>query len=191
MGPGIRTTVATRRAPHHQYVPVPATPEPPRRRRFAALYPGEPETCRRSLRPFLLNLLHLGLLLAVFRVYHLEERNFQGRTFQNLATLALLALPVHYLTPFRWKKPCFIAVSVAGLFWVAGAWTSVIVLLMAAVLIAICYLPIPWIAPRSDLRHDGSRHDARPAGSGLLWHPRHRLAYRGIYVHVPDNDISL
>jgi alginate O-acetyltransferase complex protein AlgI len=144
MGPGIRTTVATRRAPHQQYVPVPATPEPPRRR-FAALYPGEPEACRRSLRRFLRNFTHLALLLAVFRVYHLEERNFQGRTFQNMATLALLALPVHYLTPFRWKKPCFVAVSIAGLFWIGGAWTSVIVLAIAAVLIGVCYLPIPWV----------------------------------------------
>ena len=123
MGRGFRTTVATRRAPHQQYVPA---SEPHRRRRLPALYPDEPESCRRSLRPFLRNLIHLALLVAVFKVYHLEERPYQGRTFQNLAILALLALPIHYLAPFRWKKPCFIAVSIAGLFWVGGGWTSVV-----------------------------------------------------------------
>ena len=188
MGPGIRTTVATRRALHQQYVPV---TEPPRRRRLAALYPGEPEACRRSLRPFLRNLIHLGLLLAVFRVYHLEERNYQGRTFQNLVTLALLALPVHYLAPFRWKKPCFVVVSIAGLFWVGGAWTSAIVLAMAVVLIGVCYLPIPWVVRAGRLRRDGGGHDARPARGCLVRHPRQRLAHHGIHVHVPDDDLSL
>ena len=64
---------------------------------------------------------YLALLLAVFKVYRIEERAFQGRTFQMLVTLALLALPVHYLAPFRWKKPVFVAVSMAGLFWIFGA----------------------------------------------------------------------
>ncbi len=89
---------------------------------------------------------HLALLLAVFKIYNIEDRPFQGHTFQALVTLALLALPIHYLAPFRWKKPLFIAVSVAGLFWVAGAWASAVVLAIAAGLIGICYLPIPWLA---------------------------------------------
>ena len=121
-------------------------PETPRRRRFAALYPGEPETCRRSLRPFLLNCAHLALLLAVFKQYNIEDRPFQGHTFQALVSLALLALPVHYLAPFHWKKPLFVAVSIAGLFWIAGAWATAVVLAIAAVLIGVCYLPIPWLA---------------------------------------------
>ena len=56
---------------------------------------------------FLRNFVYLALLLAVFKVYRIEERAFQGRAFQMLVTLALAALPVHYLAPFRWKKPCF------------------------------------------------------------------------------------
>ena len=60
----------------------------------SGLYPGEPETCRRSLRPFLRNFIYLALLLAVFKVYRIEERAFQGRAFQMLVTLALAALPV-------------------------------------------------------------------------------------------------
>jgi len=51
------------------------------------------------------NLAFLGLLLAVFKVYRIEERAFQGRAFQMLVTLTLVALPFHYLAPFRWKKP--------------------------------------------------------------------------------------
>jgi alginate O-acetyltransferase complex protein AlgI len=141
MVPGFGTTVATKRAPHQHYVPV---SKPSRRPRFAALYPDEPESCRRSVRPFLRNLIHLALLVAVFKVYHLEERPYQGRTFQNLTLLALLSFPVHYLVPYRWKKPCFLAVSIAGLFWVGGVWTAVIVLTMAAMLIGLCYLRIPW-----------------------------------------------
>jgi hypothetical protein len=84
---------------------------------------------------------HLGLLLAVFKVFRLE-----GRAFQMLVTFALMALPVHYWLPYRWKKPCFLAVSVAGLTWIFGAATAGFVLALAAMLIGVCYLPIAWNA---------------------------------------------
>ena len=74
-----------------------------------------------SLRPFLRNFIYLALLLAVFKVYRIEERAFQGRAFQMLVTLALAALPVHYMAPFRLKKPLFVAISIVGLFCVFGA----------------------------------------------------------------------
>ena len=112
----------------------------------SGLYEGEPETCRRSLRPFVRNFLYLALLLAVFKVYRIEERAFQGRAFQMLVTLALAALPVHYMAPFRWKKPLFVAISILGLFCVCGTQVAAIVLGLATVLIGICFLPIPWIA---------------------------------------------
>jgi D-alanyl-lipoteichoic acid acyltransferase DltB (MBOAT superfamily) len=154
MGPGIGRTVAPRRALHQRFLPAPAStdaprprPQPePRPRRFHALYPGEPETCRRSIRPFLVNLTHLSLLLAVFHAYHIEERAFQGHSFESLVTLALLVMPAHYLAPLRWKKPLFVAASVAGLFLVAGPWASIIVLAVAAAFIGACYLPLPWAA---------------------------------------------
>jgi D-alanyl-lipoteichoic acid acyltransferase DltB (MBOAT superfamily) len=92
------------------------------------------------------NLAHLALLLAVFKVYQIEERAYQGHAFQMLVSLALVALPVHYLVPFRWKKPLFVAVSLGGLFWICGSWVTVVVLSIAAVLIGTCFLPIPWIA---------------------------------------------
>ncbi|MGO9470783.1 MAG: hypothetical protein ACLQIB_28520 [Isosphaeraceae bacterium] len=133
-----------RRALHAQYLPVSEEPEP--RPQNTGLYPGEPEQCRRSVRPFLGTFAHLLLLFAVFKVYRIEERAFQGRAFQTLVALALLALPFHYLAPYRFKKPLFVAISVFGLFWVFGSQVALVVLALAALLIGICFLPIPWIA---------------------------------------------
>jgi alginate O-acetyltransferase complex protein AlgI len=148
MGAETRTSVAPRvkRALHRQYLPL--SPKFGRGGRKTdlqgGLFPGEPETCRRALRPFLRNFLYLVLLLAVFKVYRIEERAYQGRAFQMLVTVALLALPFHYLAPFRWKKPVFIAASMIGLFWVFGAAVGATVLAFAVVLIGTCLLPIFW-----------------------------------------------
>jgi alginate O-acetyltransferase complex protein AlgI len=133
-----------KRALHQQYTPAPPLADDPDRIPRSGLYPGEPETCRRSLRPFLRNLAFLGLLLIVFKVYRIEEHAYQGRAFQTLATLVFLALPVHYLAPFRYKKPLFVAISLAGLFWVFGPTLGAIVLSFAALLIGVCFLPIKW-----------------------------------------------
>jgi hypothetical protein len=133
-----------RRLLHRQYRPVSEVPE--LEPTNIGLYPGEPEECRRSLWPFLRTFAHLLLLLAVFKVYRIEERAFQGRAFQTLVTLAALALPIHYLTPYRFKKPLFVAISTIGLFWVFGSQVALVVLALAALLIGVCFLPIPWIA---------------------------------------------
>jgi hypothetical protein len=141
-----RSSVARRprRALHQQYLPPEPVEQAPVRWLHAGLFPGEPEACRRSLRAFVRNFVFLGLLLAVFKVYRIEERAFQGRAFQTLATIAFLALPLHYLAPFRWKKPLFIVVSMTGLFWVFGMTAAAYVLIVAAALIGICFLPITW-----------------------------------------------
>ena len=109
MGTKIQISVLPRpkRALHQQYLPMAPSEEEPLQAPGRGLYPGEPENCRRSLRPFLRNLAFLGLLLVVFKVYRIEERAYQGRAFQTLVTLAFLALPVHYLSPYRFKKPLF------------------------------------------------------------------------------------
>jgi alginate O-acetyltransferase complex protein AlgI len=149
MGAETRGWVAPRpeRALHRQYLPVQQAPSGSDRPTDSesGLYRGEPETCRRSLRPFLRNFIYLVLLLAVFKVYRIEERAFQGRAFQVLVTIAILALPFHYVAPFRWKKPVFLAASIVGLFWVFGSFVTAIVLGIATVLIAICFLRIAWI----------------------------------------------
>ena len=144
MWPVIRRPGAPRTAPHRRYSPAPrrARPRRPTAAPAGLLYAGEPETCRRDLRQFLPILAHLGLLLAVFKVYRVE-----GRAFQTLVALALAALPVHYLLPYRWKKPLLRG----GLDRRAGLGlrrrrrrrSS---LALAAVLIGVCYLPIAWSA---------------------------------------------
>ncbi len=139
MWPVIHRTVGLRPAPHRQYAPMPdvarATP------RFRGLYDGEPDACRRDLRQFLPILVHLGLMLALFKIYRIE-----GRAFQLLATIALAALPVHYLLPYRWKKPFFVGTSLVGMGWVFGPTVAMVVLPLAALMIGICYLPLPWSA---------------------------------------------
>ncbi len=143
-----RSSVASRprRTLHEQYLPPAPQDQKPRRYSWSGLYSGEPETCRRSLRPFLRNLVFLGLLLLVFKVYRIEERAYQGRSFQMLTTLAFLALPLHYLVPFRWKKNFFVGVSIVGLCWIFGIQVAAPVLICATILIGICLLPIRWIA---------------------------------------------
>jgi alginate O-acetyltransferase complex protein AlgI len=136
MWPQITRTVAPRTAPHHQYVPIARPP-----RTSFSLYPGEPETCRRSLRRFFGIWGHLALLYAVFLVYRLE-----GRAFQVLAAIAIAALPIHYLLHYRWKKLFFLATSVVGLVWVFGPSVAAIVVPAATVLIGVCFLPVAWIA---------------------------------------------
>jgi alginate O-acetyltransferase complex protein AlgI len=141
MGPERVTPVTSRRAPHHRYVPsVRAEPANlPETRRAWGLYPGEPETCRRQLLPFVRTVVQLGLLLVIFKKYQIE-----GRAFLAVVTLAFWALPVHYLAPYAWKKPLFVAASIGGMFWVFGATVTAIVLGLASVLIGVCFLPLTW-----------------------------------------------
>ena len=128
-----------RLAPHRRYLPVPT--EPPRRSPASlfGLHPGEPPTCGRDLRQFLAVWAHLTLMLAVIKVFRIE-----GRALFFLAGLAWAALPVHYLLAYRWKKPFFLAVSVAGLLGVFGASAGLSVLIMALGLIGVTRLPARW-----------------------------------------------
>ncbi len=136
MWPVIQRSVALRPAPHRRFFPNAGAPG-----EQTGLYPGEPENCRRKLGEFLPVLAHLGLLMAVFKVFRVE-----GRAFLSLVGIALAALPVHYLLAYRWKKPFFVAVSMAGLVWVFGLVTSAWVLALSVPLIGITFLPISWYA---------------------------------------------
>ena len=144
MGPETRSPVAertaapSRTAPHRRLVPISRPVEPSG---WPGLRPGEPETARRDLREFLPIWGHLALLLAVMKVYHVE-----GRALFLLTSIALAALPVHYLLDYRWKKPFFLAISVLGLFVVFGAGPGLAVSALAATFIGICRLPIAWSA---------------------------------------------
>lgn len=135
-------------APHRRYSPTRPAPARPDRPRglSAGLYPGEPEACRRNWRSFLRATLHLALLLAVFRVYRIEERAFQGRAFQTLVAVAFCALPIHYLAPYRYKRGLFTAASLVGLAMVLGPLPAAAVVALSVTLIGCCRLPIPWTA---------------------------------------------
>ncbi len=103
------------------------------------LYPQEPENCRRRLGAFLPNLANLALLIVVFQVYKLESP-----TFRSVAILTLAALPIHYLAPYRWKKPITVIVSILGMVWLFGPSQSLWVLLLASVLVGVSAAPYPW-----------------------------------------------
>jgi hypothetical protein len=119
--------------PHRRYA------REPQAELRTGLFDGEPETCRRDARRFLPVMAHLGLMLAVILRYRVE-----GRAFQTLVVLALAALPVHYLLPYRWKRPLFIALSMGAMAYIFGVTTAAAVLAAAAVLIAASRLPIAW-----------------------------------------------
>jgi alginate O-acetyltransferase complex protein AlgI len=130
LGIETRSSAASRVAPHRRYFPIPRT--------------DEPEAARRDLRKFLPIWGQLALLLAVLKVYHVE-----GRALFLLTSIALAALPVHYLLAYRWKKPFFLAVSVVGLFVVFGIAAGLVVSGVALAFIGVCRLPIAWSARAS------------------------------------------
>ncbi len=134
------------RAPHHRFAPESAPARGPRWPWLKdGLYPGEPEACRRGMRPFLRAMLYFALLVVVFKVYRIEERAFQGRAFQTLIHVAFAALPLHYLAPYRYKRGVFVAASFVGLCLVQGLWPALAIATIACVIIACCRAPAPWI----------------------------------------------
>ena len=135
------TTLATTtrpRTPHRRFLPIPRPPLGWSENLFD-LHPGEPATCRRDLKQFAAIWIHLALMLAIMKVYRIE-----GRGLFLLTSLAIGALPVHYLLAYRWKKPFFLAVSVAGLFGVFGMAAGLSVLSLTFGLIAVTRLPVAW-----------------------------------------------
>jgi hypothetical protein len=149
MGAEIETPVKSTLSLHRRYqragVPSGGASSPETRER-RGLYRGEPETCRRDWRSFLRSMIQLALLLAVFQRYQIE-----GRAFISLATLTLVAFPVHYLAPYRWKKLLSVTASVIGLFLVFRPMEAVVVLGLAAMLIGVCFLRISWRARSAGL----------------------------------------
>ncbi len=125
-------------APHRQFLPT-DRPTSGWRANLFGLHPGEPETCRRNLIHFLAIWAHLTLMLAIIKVYRIE-----GRALFLVSGLAWAALPVHYLLAYRWKKPFFLAVSVAALLAVFGLAAGLSVASLALGLIAVTRLPVRW-----------------------------------------------
>ena len=167
MGPQTRPpvdarTAPTRLAPHRRFFPIVDNSGRP------GLHPGEPETARRDLRRFLPIWGHLALILAVIKVYHVE-----GRALLILTSIALAALPVHYLLSFRWKQPFFLLASMAGLLAVFGVAAGSMVLALALAFVGATRLPIAWgakvaIVALGALGLGAARVLAGPSGSTLV-----------------------
>jgi hypothetical protein len=132
MWPVMTKPAGTRRAPHRRFLPdADAIPR--------GLRADEPANCRRQWRQFLRIFAHLAVLFVIFSRFRLE-----GRGFQLLVGVAMAALPIHYLLPYRFKKVGFVAISLVGLGSVFGASVMLTIVPVAALLIGICYLPIRW-----------------------------------------------
>lgn len=127
-------TAKPRLAPHRRFVEL-VRPDQSR----PGLYADEPEVCRREWKQFLPALIQLGLMLAIFHIFRVE-----GRAFRLLITLALVALPTHYMLPFRWKKPAFLGLSLIALVSVLGIELGGAVLAISTLLIGITILPVSW-----------------------------------------------
>ncbi len=145
MGAESKTRLAVRLAPHRRFQSAPRSRQESERAR-PGLFAGEPETCRRQALPFLRTMVALALLFTLFKRYQIE-----GRAFLSLAGLALVALPFHYLAPFRWKQRIFVAVSIGGLYGVFGTQVASIVVGLAIALIGICFLPVSWVLRASSI----------------------------------------
>jgi hypothetical protein len=125
-------------APHRRFQPTPREATEPPSPRPRGLYRGEPANCRRDWRQFAPIWLHAALIWGVAVAYR------QERGLSVILAVAAAALPVHYLLPYRWKRPFFAAVSALGLGLVFGWETAAAVLPVAAVLIALAVAPIRW-----------------------------------------------
>ncbi|HVS03827.1 MAG TPA: hypothetical protein VMT16_13760, partial [Thermoanaerobaculia bacterium] len=84
----------------------------------------------------------LVLVLAALFLFHVEED--QG--LLALGPLLLGGFAVHALLPRRWRRPFFLALSLAGLFAIVGLATGAAVLAAGLLLLGVCHLPIAWWA---------------------------------------------
>lgn len=133
----LATETATEAVPHRRFQAV--EPSPTRELGRTGLYAGEPETCRRNLREFAPIALHLGILIALFYVYRLENRAFLWT-----ASVAGAVLPFHYYAPFRWKRSIAVIAAIAALSAIHGPLVAAYVGIGGVLLIGLCLSPIAW-----------------------------------------------
>ena len=81
-----------------------------------------------------------GLLLAFFDAYRIETRSISYSRPSGDGGAA-----GHYLAPYRFKKPIFVAVSILGMVLVNGLFTSGGVLAVSAVLLVLATARLAWL----------------------------------------------
>jgi alginate O-acetyltransferase complex protein AlgI len=89
---------------------------------------------------FLILAAQLALLQLVFSTYHTLEKP----VFVRLSAIVFGAFLVHYWLPFRWKEPFWVAVSVAGSFFVVDARVAELIILAGTTFYLILRAPIPF-----------------------------------------------
>jgi alginate O-acetyltransferase complex protein AlgI len=105
----------------------------------------DPATAQRTLRAapdfwrFCALAGQLALLLAVFRLYHLEDL-----PFQEMAMIAGGAFLVHYWLPFRLKEPFLAAVSLAGAFYLLYPPVPELVIGAGLLIFLLLRMPVPF-----------------------------------------------
>src|SRR5260370_32639840 len=80
-----------------------------------------------------------GLLVLIVRMFQ-----FESVRFGNLMVLAWIGFVIHHFLPLKLRLPFFSALSIAGIYLLAGGWITVAVVSGGLVLIALCHLPIPF-----------------------------------------------
>ena len=81
----------------------------------------------------------LGLVLAVFYFYRIEEP-----AFGILSVLVVAGFAIHYWLPFDWKQPFYITWSVAGAFVMLQPTTAVLLVGMGLALFGIVRSPLAF-----------------------------------------------
>jgi D-alanyl-lipoteichoic acid acyltransferase DltB (MBOAT superfamily) len=86
-----------------------------------------------------LTIVQLALAVVVVRLYDIE-----GETFRKVMYLVAGGFVVNMLLPLAWRLRFFVALSLAGLFWVFGVADGAWMLGLGLVLIAACHLPVSF-----------------------------------------------
>jgi len=106
---------------------------------------ADPETAQRTLRAapdfwrFCALAGQLALLLAVFRLYHVEDL-----PFQQMAMIVGGAFLVHYWLPFRIKEAFLAAVSIAGAFYLLYPPVPELVIGAGLLIFLLLRMPVPF-----------------------------------------------
>jgi hypothetical protein len=91
---------------------------------------------------FVTILAQLGLLVLVIRQYALENQAF----YHNVMLLTLYGFVIHYFLPLRYRLPFFLLLSLTAIFGVFGLTNGLWLVGIGLGLIAICHLPISFLA---------------------------------------------
>jgi len=97
--------------------------------------------CRPHLGKWLLLLAQMGLALAAFRAFKLQE--LFGEGFWRVSWLAVAGFALHYWLPLRLKEPASIALSLGALPFVVGPLAAALLLALGLAFFAIGRSSLP------------------------------------------------